>query len=432
MKSVKLTFSALALGFAALAPQASAQAAVFDWRPSEGPPGGKAAWAVKTEGGANELPQLMLMGHDVKPGPTPGSEIRSTQLITFEIDCTEQMGRPLSMTLFEDYAETGTRTPTASWVPFNRLGGGAAIARSYCEKAGPIQTAERNDIIGAMRWLDDQVPRKPIAPTGALVFEYGGPLNSTQPLDLWLETSTIKREGDTAKAWIFQVWEPGWQPMQARSQIGANPASWKLQEFKCSANLQTRTIWSVDLNGKLETTRSNDKYEQLQHTSDTTYGSIALRVCNKRPMLFSETLKGDIRTLVSKRYPGAGIALGLGATSYQDRPRPQSVDLGPTIRITQKDRNYSYVGIFTREAPESAVYSGQLSFPDGKNSYPAKLTVVGIVNGQLILRRNDTFEGQMAIPITNGKPTGKGVYAAFRHDDAFTWSLVEPSAIKPK
>ncbi len=57
MKSVKLTFSALALGFAALAPQASAQAAVFDWRPSEGPPGGKAAWAVKTEGGANELPR---------------------------------------------------------------------------------------------------------------------------------------------------------------------------------------------------------------------------------------------------------------------------------------------------------------------------------------------------------------------------------------
>lgn len=423
---------ALALVLLALSPAASAQTGTFDWRTTEGPNGAPAAWAVKSEGGAGVMPQVMVLARQGQPGSAPSA--RTSLLMAFEVDCTARKARAASLTRFNaDFVQTSTQPASSPWMDFSTLGPSADSARAYCTKSPEVgQSAERHDLTGAQRWLDGKIPQPIAAPTGVLTFEYGGPLNSSQPQDLWLETTTIKREGDTAKAWIIEVWEPGWQPLQAGTNIAANPASWSLQEFTCGASLKVREVWSAKLNGKLETTSSGDRYDQPRSAGDSTYTSIALRVCNNRPLLFSETIKADIRTLAASRYAGAGMAFGIGARSYKERPRPQPVDLGPTIRITQKDRNYSYVGAFTRESADPNVYKGQISFPDGKNSYPVTLTVEGIVGGQLMLRRDKTFDGQMAIPLVDGKPSGKGVYAAFRHDDAYSWSLVEPATVTAK
>ena len=422
---------ALALVLLGLSPVASAQTGTFDWRTAEGPNGAPAAWAVKSEGTAGVMPQVMVLARQGQPGSAPSA--RTSLLMAFEVDCTARKARAASLTRFNaDFVQTSTQPASSPWMDFSTLGQSADSARAYCAKSPEAgQSVERHDLTGAQRWLDAKIPEPITAPTGVLTFAYGGPLNSSQPQDLWLETTTIKREGDIAKAWIFQVWEPGWQPSQAGTNIAANPASWSLQEFTCGTGLKVREIWSANLNGKLETTSSGDRYNQPRSAGDT-YTSIALRVCNNRPLLFSETINADIRTLAASRYPGAGMAFGIGTKSFKERPRPQPVDLGPTIRITQKDRNYSYVGAFTRDSADPNVYKGQISFPDGKNSYAVTLTVEGIVGGQLILRRNKTFDGQMAIPLANGKPSGKGIYAAFRHDDAYSWSLVEPATVTLK
>lgn len=426
---------ALALALLILSPEAIAQTGTFDWWVMPPPTGTQAAWAVKSEGNPGAMPQLMMLVREAKPAIyTPGTDIRKSQLLTFDVDCSLEKARPIEIAVYSAYFDlSGTQTPPPNWTAFAKMGEVAAVAKSYCSKVLPAgQTPKRADIAGAQRWLDAKIPQPITAPTGALTFEYGGPLNSSQALDIWLETTTIKRDGEIAKAWIFEIWEPGWQPLQAGTTIAANPASWSLQEFTCGASPKVRQVWSAKLNGKLEITSSGDRYDQPRSAGDSTYKSIALRVCNNRPLLFSETIKTDIRTLAASRYAGAGMAFGLGAVSFKGRPRPQAVDLGPTIRITQKDRNYSYIGAFTRESPASNVYKGQISFPDGKNAYAVTLTVEGVVGGRLILRRDNTFDGQMAIPLTDGKPSGKGIYAAYRHDDAYSWSLVEPAAVTLK
>lgn len=423
---------ALALALLALPAPASAQAAAFDWWIASAPPQSKAAWALKAEGAGDTAPQLMLLIREAKQtSAVSGGDVRKTQLLTFEVDCAKSSVRPLEAAVFnQSFDPSGTQPAKPSWFPFASAGYPGEAATSYCAKTSPARPpAERFDIAGAQRWLDDQLPRKPVPPSGVLTFEYGGPLNSSQGLDLWLETSSIKRNGNTAQAWVLEIWQVGWQTAQAGTSVGASPATWKLREFSCEASAATRETWAETLSNQLSTVRSAAKSDPLRPASDSALKSLLLRVCSNRPLLFSETIKADIKTLVASRYPYARQRLGLGGVKFETNPPPQPVDLGDTIRITQKDKNYSYIGAFTRERAGSNVYKGQISFPDGKNAYPVTLTVEGIAEGKLMLRRDNTFEGQMAIPLTNGKPSGKGVYAAFRHDDAYSWSLVEPATV---
>ena len=426
---------AFALVLLALSAPAAAQTAAFDWWTTSTPSHSKAAWAVKTDGKADALPQLMILVREAKPsGVVSGGDIRKTQLLTFDVDCQKSAARPFEVALYNQFFDpSGTQTVTKSWFPFTGAGYAGEAAKSYCAKTSPAgQTMQRFDITGAQRWLDSQLPRNPVPPTGVLTFEYGGPLNSSQSLDLWLETSSIKREGNIAQAWVLEIWEDGWQAAQATTSIGTNPATWSLREFTCDASATTRETWAETLTNQLATIRSAAKSDRARAASDVVLKSFQLRVCNNRSLLFSETIKADIKNLVASRYPLSRQRIGLGGVKFETKPRPQPVDLGNTIRITQKDKNYSYIGAFNRDGASPNIYKGQISFPNGKNAYPVTLTVVGIVEGQLMLRRDNTFDGQMAIPIASGKPSGKGIYAAFRHDDTYSWSLVEPATVTLK
>lgn len=115
------------------------------------------------------------------------------------------------------------------------------------------------------------------------------------------------------------------------------------------------------------------------------------------------------------------------------RPAPQLVDLGPTNRISEKDQYWSYSGTFTRQGGEgSSTYSGVFQAEGIDNPNRATLYVRGIQDGKLIIDRQGTPAGEFAIPVTNGKPSGKGIASWNRADDTYSWTLVEPTTIKLK
>jgi hypothetical protein len=138
-------------------------------------------------------------------------------------------------------------------------------------------------------------------------------------------------------------------------------------------------------------------------------------------------VKADFKTLLSTHYYGA--AQKLGGPPLMQKPAPQPVDLGPTIRIVDQNASWTYTGTFTRSG--DTTYSGKFE-ADGINPNPATLRVIGIRDGMLLIERTGTPEGLYAIPVSNGKVAGKGVASWERQNDEHSWTLVEPATITPK
>ena len=265
-------------------------------------------------------------------------------------------------------------------------------------------------------------------PSGTnLSFELAG--NNAQGEDSWLETTTIAHDGKSARAWVLQAWRNGWLPGNAKPT--EKPATWRFYEFQCEANVRHRNPAWIQLDPKLDAANTMKVAEgEFTPPSSQPQKQIAKRVCNNRPMLFSETFKGSDKELIASWY-NAAAHVGVAAKPVET-PRYTAVDLGPTIRFTILDGSFKYTGAFTRESPTSYLYKGEFH-PDTAPASTIKdtLSVLGIRNGMLYLNSNYR-ESPYAIPVTNGKVSGKGILYSERGDDDFSWSLIEPTTVALK
>lgn len=387
-----------------------------------------AAWTVKSNQ-AGALPQLMVLARDESAGKTPGEWVRASALVTLEVNCANTTGRILEQVRYgANFAETGRRTQVSPWTSFFQLAEGQVPAQRWCAAPGaPQPDAKTATIDAAQAWLDAMIPqRKPDpAPPKTANFEYAGFNSEAQHVDKWLDGASITREGKIASAWVFEAWQAGWKSTTLAS-IRNAPARWMLYEFDCETKLY-RGVWFADLNAKLEiaSTRLTD-YNKFVALNDQNLHQIGLRACNNRPILFSEKYSGDITSLVAAKY-GAGAAVG---STVKPLPPPPvtRVDMGPTIRITARNKLYSYVGTFTG-AGAGTDYSGDFMQADGTGKYRVALHVVGVIDGQLVIEQSGTVKDELRIPVANGKPSGKGISWNARDNDEYSWTLVEPATI---
>ncbi len=390
-----------------------------------------AAWTMKPAADSALKPQVIIVMRSATPGTAPGTDIRTSVMFRMEADCAAGKLRPKEQAAFgEDFIQISLTPVQNTWgnlAEFGELGG---VVNHAC--VTPNRTIEwQADIKGAQQKLDAKIPKPkiPITPPASATFEYVGKSSvSYQPIQSWLDTASITREGNLAKAWSPNVWENGWSGV-----MNFSPITWRLHEFECVERPRERTLWSQDVGSDLKPgdvlTAPDAKFEVA---GDTNVKAMALRVCNNRPLLFSETIKGDLKTFISKRFIGASEKLASGV-ALERKPAPQLVDLGPTIRISEKDQYWSYSGTFTCQGGEgSSTYTGVFQAEGINNPNRATLYVRGIQDGKLIIDRQGTPEGEFAIPAANGKSSGKGIASWNRADGAYSWTLVEPTTIKLK
>ncbi len=425
------------LGVLALAAAggAHAQPTTFDWWITPPPTGTQAAWAVKSEGVPGARPQLMMLVREAKPAIyTPGTDIRKSQMLTFDVDCAMEKARPIEIAVYSAYFDlSGTQTPPPNWAAFAKMGEVAAVAKSYCSKVLPAgQTPQRTDIAGAQRWLDAMIPKPkaPPAPPATSTFELVGRMSKGQPVDIWLDASTIKREGNLATAWTYEAWEGGWMKLINGKTNLAQPSTWRLHEIECGKTLRKRVIWFQTLNPDMTPARTHDEnaapFGALSAMSGANDSVLAQRVCNNKPLTFSAKYTGSASQLAFARY-GAWEFVKVQAPRFQ-YPAVTRVDLGDTIRIRENDRTFTYEGTFERSGADNH-YTGEFVYAGGQTGR-AELTVKGISDGQLLIERSDR-EGAYGFPVTNGK-AGKGVIQWARHRDDYSATLLEPAAITLK
>ena len=432
--AIRATF-AFCAAFLACAPGTRAQSATFDWWITPPPSGTRAAWAVKSDDGPGTMPKLMMLVREAKPDVyAPSNEIRKSQLLTFEVDCSLEKVRPLEIAVYSAYfAPSGTQIPPPNWTVFAKTGEVAAVAKSYCSKVFPAgQTPERTDIAGAQRWLDAMLPKPkatPVPPTTS-TFELVGRMSKGQPVDIWLDTSSIKREGNLATAWTYEAWEGGWMKLLNGKTNLAQPSTWQLHEIECGAPLRKRVLWFQTLNPDMTPASTRDEnaapFSTITSVSDTNASLLAQRVCNNKPLTFSAKYAGSASQLAFARY-GAWDFVKVQAPRFQ-YPAVAQVDLGPTIRIRENDRTYTYEGTFKR-AGAGNTYSGEFLYSGGQTT-KAELKVKGISEGSLLVERSDR-EGDYAFPV-NGTKAATGVPQWARHRDDYTATLLEPATITLK
>ena len=429
--------AALAIGALLLvsAPSGHAQPAAFDWWITPGPSGAQAAWAVKSERGAGEMPQLMMLVREAKPAIyAPGTDIRKSQLLTFDVDCSLEKARPLEIAVYSAYFDlSGTQTPPPNWTAFAMMGEVTAVAKSYCSKVLPAgQTAERATIAAAQAWLDAMIPKPKPEPKPPVTsnFELVGHMSDAQPVDIWLDASATTREGALAKAWTFEAWEGGWIKLANGKMNIDRPAAWRLHEIECGATLRVREIWRQQFAPSMTPVNTvaspSSPFSTLTPVSDTNTFMLAQRVCNNRPLTFSAKYTGSASQLAVSRYV-AGEFVKVQAPRFP-YPAVAQVDLGPTIRIRENDRTSVYEGIFTRSGTDN-YYSGEFTYASGQKT-KANLRVKGIFDGMLLIDRSDR-EGDYGFPVANGK-AATGIPQWNRHRTDYTVTLLEPVTITLK
>lgn len=407
-----------------------AQEAELSWTGIKTPAGMAAAWAMKPAADLASHPQVIIVMRFTQPGATPGTDVRTSQAYTLEADCPAGRMRPVAQAIYgADFALTESPPMASEWATFAEYGEYGAIVKGACQTKTPA-LLWKADVRGAQQKLDATIPKPkvPIAPPASSRFEYVGlSTNSSQPIDYWIDANSITREGNIAKAWTVDIWIDGWSRT-----LSFPPVTWRLREFECGQMLRQRNTFWRQVNDDAVTGYDTERPDATFSTGgDPNIDAIMKRVCNNRPLLFSRTIDGDLKTLVSRRYPGASEKLGSGIP-LDKAPQAQRVDLGPTLRISEKDEHWSYTGTFTQSSAGSGAYSGKFEAVGIDNPNPARLYVLGIIDGMLIIERQGTPAGQFAIPVTDGKVSGKGIATWNRDDDTYSWTLVEPTMIKPK
>lgn len=405
----------------ALAGAASAQEPVLTWNYDGFNGNAATAWAVKTPAANGKLPEFMIAQDDRTPGKL------QIQVATLEIDCAKRTVRPITLDTYDaSFVKTGSRTSKGGHTPFM-----GALEYSLSGACASRSAATRQaNAADALKWIYTYHPVAevgPQPPTGSnLTFELAG--ISSQRQDNWLETTTITRDGKFAKAWVLEVWQAGWQLSGGRQM--EKPAAWRLYEFECAGVLRQRNPAWIEYDAKFAVANTKTVSAEFKVLSSQPDKQIAKRICNNRPMLFSGNFKGSDKELVASWY-GASSFVGVAAKPVE-APRYTAVDLGPTIRFTILDGSFKYTGAFTREGASSYLYKGEFH-PDTAPNAPIKdtLEVLGIRNGLLYLNSNFR-DSPYAIPVANGKVTGKGILYSERGDDDFSWSLVEPVTIAMK
>lgn len=407
-----------------------AQEAELSWTKINTAPGMAAAWAMKPAANPASHPQVIIVMRFTQPGATPGTDVRTSQAYTLEADCPAGKMRPVAHAIYSaDFALTESPPTGSEWATFAEYGEYGAIVNLACQTNNPA-VLWKTDVRGAQQKLDATIPKPkvPIAPPASSRFEYVGlSTNDSQPIDYWIDTNSITREGNIAKAWTVEIWISGWSRA-----LSFPPITWRLREVECGQMLRERNTFWRQVNDDAVTGYDTERPDAKFSTGgDPNIDAIMKRVCNNRPLLFSRTIEGDLKTLVSRRYPGASEKLGSGIP-LDKAPPAQRVDLGPTLRISEKDEHWSYTGTFTESSAGSGSYSGKFDAVGIDNPNPARLYVLGIVDGMLIIERQGTPKGQFAIPVTDGKVSGKGIATWNRDDDTYSWTLVEPTIIRPK
>lgn len=390
-----------------------------------------AAWTVKSNQ-AGALPQLLVLGRDESAGKKPGERVRTSVLVTLEINCTNTTGRIVEQVRYDaNFVETARRTQATPWVSFFQLAEGQIPAQRWCAAPGVTPPDTRTATIDAAQvWLDDMIakPKPTPVPPQTVSFEYAGMTSDSVRVDRWLDVATMKRAGKVATVWVFEIQQAGWQTT-AREAVRNWPATWFLYEFDCDSELY-RGAWFAELGAKLDTTRVMfTDYNKFTALNDKNLHQIRMRTCSNRPMLFSEKYAGDIKSLAALKY-GAGPSVG-STVKPQAPPVVTPVDLGPTIRISAKDKNYSYVGTFARIGTTNE-YRGEFMQATGIGKYAVSLLVKGVINGELVIVQGGTITDELRMPITEGKPSGKGISYNMRDRDDYSWTLVEPTTLGVK
>ncbi|MFT3722132.1 MAG: hypothetical protein QM773_00995 [Hyphomonadaceae bacterium] len=377
------------------------------------------AWAVKTPAAAGKLPEIMLAQDNRPPDKFP-----QLQVATLEVDCTKRTVRPIVLDVYNSqFVKTESRASKNGHSPF--MGALEYSLNDFCRAQS--RATKQATPADALKWISSYHPAAvvdPVPPTGAnLAFELAGRGTDMQRIHSWLETTSMAKTGASARAWVFEAWQGGWQP-------GSNnftPATWRLYEFDCQTTIRQREVWFQQLDPKLAQSSKKSGGGDFRVTADPTLKQIGLRVCVNRAMLFSETFSGSDKELVASLYGGAA-QVGVAAKPAA-KVSVTLVDLGPTIRMTMDDNGYKYTGVFTRDYPTSSTYKGEF-WSDAKEATKIKdtISVIGIRNG--LLEIDSVYRnGPYGIPVTNGKTSGKGVLYSERDNDKWTWSLVEPTVI---
>lgn len=407
------------LAMAAWGPAARAQEPNLSWNYVGVAGNATVGWALKTPAAQGTLPHYIIAADDRTPG-----KLHNAQVATLEVDCAAKTVKPVALETYDGmFVKTGTRSATGGHAPFQ--GQLAQAMTDLC--AGASRETFQGSAVQALAWLDERHPAKtPTAPTGLLSFELAGTGSDMEGQHTWLETTSIKRDGDKATAWVFETWPNGWAVSNGRYSIPA-PMTWRRYDIQCGAKASIANTWFEQLSPTLASIKSQ-YVNSSNFSADATYKQIILRVCNNRQMLFSKVFQGDVKALVSANYSGAAQAVQSTSTIRPD-PQPQRVDLGPTIRITEKDGGNTYVSTFTRDGAGSNSYKGSTSLAGAGNPFNSTIHVRGLSNGMLILDRVGVITGQWAIPVAGGKASGEGIAYWRRDDDSYSWTLDEPDAI---
>ena len=419
----------LALLALATAGPALAQEPQLDWSSIPTQSGLTAAWAVKPATAADK-PRIFIVMRTSREAE-PRTEIRESKVVAMDVDCAAGKVRPVyEKTYNAAYAETASEAVATDWVYLYAVGELGNIVSYHCRTPNP-PLLWKADVMGAQQKLDAALPKLsfPPMPPQSGTFELVGDSGvAYQPYDIWLETTSITREGNLAKAWAADVWVNSWDALRSGN---GSAVTWRLYEIECVERPRTRNIFFEQYGQDLKdgsgypTTVADAKFSVA---GDVNLKALALRVCNGRPLHFSETVKGDLKTLISTHYVGA--AQKLGGPPLAKKPPAQPVDLGPTIRLVDQNPYWTYKGTFTRSG-DSNSYTGKFE-AEGINPLPATLSVVGIRDGRLLIERSGTPGGLMAFPVANGKVSGKGVAYWERQNDEHSVTLVEPATITLK
>lgn len=391
------------------------------------------AWAVKTRS-EQGFPQVMVLGRDNRAGTLPGERLRSSAVFTFEVDCPKTKARVVEQAAYDSaFAETGRRATTLPWMGIGLLPDGGDEITAFCSAPdAPRPQAKMATIAAAQVWLDAMIPKprpEPVPPVTSN-FELVGRVSKAQPVDIWLDVSSIKREENLATAWTYEAWEGGWIKLANGRMNINNPSTWRFHEVECGATLRTRAIWFQTLNPDMTPASTRNEsaaaFSTITPVSDTNASMLAQRVCNNKPLTFSAKYVGSASQLAVSRYV-AGEFVKVQAPRFP-YPAVTQVDLGPTIRIRENDRTSTFEGVFTRSSAGN-YYTGEFTYGSGQKT-AANLTVKGISDGVLLIARSDR-EGDYGFPVANGKAaTGIPQWNRQRTDNTVT--LLEPATITLK
>lgn len=391
------------------------------------------AWAVKARP-EQGFPQIMVLGRDDRSGTAPGERLRSSAMFTFEVDCPKSSARVVEQIGYDAaFAETGRRATALPWMGVDLLPDGGDEVTAFCAAPDASRPqAKMATIAAAQARLDAMIPKpkpEPVPPATSN-FELVGRMSKAQPVDIWLDASAITREGALATAWVFEAWEGGWMKLINGKINIERPATWRLYEMECGATLRVREIWRQQLGPAMTPANTvaspSSPFNTLTPVSDTNTSILAQRVCNNRSLTFSARYSGSASQLAAARYV-AGEFVKVQAPRFP-YPAVTQVDLGPTIRIRENDRTYTYEGVFTRSGTGN-YYTGEFTYQSGQKT-AANLTVKGISDDVLLITRSDR-EGDYGFPVANGK-AATGIPQWNRHRTDNTVTLLEPATITLK